>query len=228
MIGDPDLHRGDAALVVGADRREDDVAQVLFGRADAEHRLGGDHRRPDIEAGPLGLRNPVRLEFDQPLKGLEEEVFVDFRHAHALGAAIEAGDIVGWAEEGDRSVGAAKGLQPLEDFLGIVKDHGGRVERKGGVGLDSGIAPPLAALVFHHEHAVGELFAELQLTFIRDRLLFIRYWKEFDLHRPYASMFDVTKHELLAQTGGFRQGVFGWGLGRACFGGLVTCLSMVF
>ena len=52
--------------------------------------------------------------------GGEEEGFIDLRHAHARGTAVEAAHIIHGPEQGDATVAAAEGLEPLEDFLGVV------------------------------------------------------------------------------------------------------------
>ena len=60
----PDLDGVESSLVVGPDRREDDVAVVLVGGLDAQNRFGGDHGRADIKAGPGATGNPVGFQSD--------------------------------------------------------------------------------------------------------------------------------------------------------------------
>lgn len=104
----------------------------------------------------------------------------DLGQAHTLGGVVHALDVAVGAEQLDRAVGGAIGLQTLEDLLGIVQHLGGGVNLQGAIGDDAGIVPALALVIVHDEHMVGHVLAKDQSGGVR---LFLQFGGagDFDL-----------------------------------------------
>jgi len=83
---------------------------------------------------------------------------------------------------GNGAIGAAKGLESFEDFLGIMQHHRCRFEGKRAVRLNARRMPAATAFKFHHKHAVAELFAKNKLRFIGDFVFRVTKRKNFELH----------------------------------------------
>ena len=90
----------------------------------------------------------------------------DSRDTQALGAAVEAAQIVHRAEQLDISLRIAVSLHSLENGLAIMQHHGSGIQRKIAVGNNAGVMPALALRIVHDEHMVGKDLAKTELGFI--------------------------------------------------------------
>jgi len=154
----------------------------MVGRLDTQHRINGDHGRSDVEGGLGGGRDPVPLQRHKLFDPLQEQLLRHFRHAHALCGLVEAAGIHPGTEKGDTAVGPLVSLESLEYFLGVMQYGAGRVHGERTVGLDARIDPPLTALPFDHQHAVGEMLAKAELGFILDLCLHLFHGKRKNLY----------------------------------------------
>jgi hypothetical protein len=162
-----DLGGRQSLRIVGADRRQDHVVEILPGRPHAEEWLAGDHRGPDVERRTDRRRDPLAVDVDQGRPRLQDQVGIDGRDAHALGRPVEPGDVLVGTEQPDLAVPAAEPLQALEERLAVVQDGGRRIERERSVGLDPGVVPALLLLEVRDEHVIGEHVAEGQVLVLR-------------------------------------------------------------
>ena len=117
------------------------------------------------------MRNPGFLDYNQLLQALQGGLLVQGGHAHALGAAAHAGQVVLGPEELQAAVGTAVALGAFKDGLAVVKHHGCGIHREIAVGNDAGIAPADSLLIVHQEHMVGENTAETEGGLVRGLLL---------------------------------------------------------
>ncbi len=169
-VGRQDAHRLHAFLVVGPDRREDQEVQVAVRRMHAQHHVGRDDGRPQVERRARLARHPVRIHADQRVEGCAHDVDRHLRHAHDLRGAVEALRVAIGAEQPDLPVIAAERLEPVEDRLAVVQHRGRGIEAERPVGFDAGVEPAAAFLVVHQEHVVGQHLAETQRIIRRLRL----------------------------------------------------------
>ena len=169
-VGGQDAHRLHAFLIVAADRREDQEVEIALRWRDAEHDIGRDDRRAQIERGAGLVRHPIGIDRDQGIEALADDVDGQFGHAHDLRRAVEAFGMALGAEQADLPVIATEGLQPIEDRLAVVQHRGGGVERQRAIGNDSRVEPALPRFIIHQEHVVGEDLAEGKLVIGRLRL----------------------------------------------------------
>jgi hypothetical protein len=146
---------------VGAGRGGDDEEQVLVGRLHAEAHLGRDHEGAQVEGLLAAVRgHPVLVLADQCVAGLDERLDRQLGHGEAAGGALEALGVLVRAEGGHGAVGAAVGLEALEDLLGVVQDVGRRVERDRRVRDELAVVPAAALGPLDGHHVVGEVAAE--------------------------------------------------------------------
>ena len=137
----------------------------------AQHNIGSDHGRTDIQRRAGRRRHPVRIRLEQGKQAGKRLLHVDGRHSHARGRAVHSFKVVARAEELQSAVLAAVALHALKDLLRIVKHRAGGIHGKRAIGHHAGIIPAAPQLVIHDKHMVGEDLSETQLAIIR-RLLF--------------------------------------------------------
>ena len=162
LLGNPDRHRRRIGLEVGADRRGDDDVQVIRRGLHAEEDLVREHEGADVEAA-VALRDPRPVDLDELVDRLEEHLFRQDGHGEPLGRLLEATGILQRAEQRRAAIGRAIGLQPLEDFLGVVQDGRGGVHRDRRARFDPRIVPAFGLVVPDGHHMVGENAAEARI-----------------------------------------------------------------
>ena len=151
--------------------------------------IGGKHEGTDVQAGAVGMRNPVLIHLDQSLHGLLKILSGDGRNAHTIAAIHKAMGVAVGAEQLNVAVRGAIGLHALEQLLCIMEDHGSGIQFKAAVGDDSGVKPTLAFGVVHNEHMIGELFAEAQLGLVRRLLLGMSGFRNLDVQHTIKPLF---------------------------------------
>ena len=138
----------------------------MLGGVDPQSHIGGKDEGSDIKRGAVGMGHPVPVHPHQGLHGLNKVLRRHRGDTHPVAGVDAALGVAVGAEELDVPGGGAVGLQALEQLLGVVEHHGGRVQGEGLIGDNPGIVPAFALGVVHQEHVVGENLAEAQLTLI--------------------------------------------------------------
>ena len=137
----------------------------------AEEGLARDHEGAQIKAA-LAARHPGAVDAHDLLDRLDEDVLGQLRHRHAVGGVLEAPRIGVGAEQVHAAVVALVGLQPFENFLGVVQDGAGRIEREVGAHLDARLIPAALGLVVADDrHVIGEDASEAGVDQLGDPVL---------------------------------------------------------
>ena len=160
---DEDADGVEPPRVVRPHRAGDDEIKDLRRRANAQPRFGCDHRRTDVQGGPLVPRDPLPVEPHQGPEGGELVFDRDLRQAHARRRAVQTLRVPVGTEEADGAVPRVVRLHPLEDLLPVVQDHRGRGERQRPVRDDARVPPSLSRRVVHQEHVVREVDSEPEI-----------------------------------------------------------------
>ena len=187
VIGDPHRHRTQLAGEVAVDRGGDQHEQVFIGRAHTEHRLGGDHERPQVEALAHLRGHPGGVDVDQRLHRAEEGLGRQSGHGQAPGRGGEPGGIGLGAEQRDATAGLPVGLEALEDRLPVVQDHRHRVQLQWAVGPDQTPLPAAGPGPADGHHVVGVHPAEPRRLHQRDPL---------GVRHPMITAYDVEARRL--------------------------------
>ena len=153
-----------ACLVVRTAGRADDVVEVAVCGMYAESFVNRDHRGTQIEACACAVGYPVTFNLNELTHCLIVEIDVDFGHAETPCGIVKTLCIVLCTEHQDPAVVGTICLKAFENLLCIVKHGAGRIERKSLIGNDACIVP-FAVVIVHHEHMVGETFAEPEGSF---------------------------------------------------------------
>ena len=163
-LGNDELDGLDAALVVRADRSDEDAELILVGGLHADDVARGEHERADVErgAGAEG-RHPGGVGLDDLLNGLDELILGEGGHLEAGGGVVHALRVHVGTEADDGAVFGGVGLEALEDLLAVVKQAGALGERDGVVGGELALAP-LAVFVVADIAVVGVLISEAEAT----------------------------------------------------------------
>ena len=146
----------------------------------AQLHVRGDDGRADVQRRAGRGRDPVLFDFQQFKQPVEDDFFVDERDAHALGGAVHALEVLLGAEHADFALIVLERLQPLEDALRIVEHRRGEVERDRAVRLDDRFFP-LAVLILHRQHIVGEDLAEPELALVDG--FFFQFFRFDEFHK---------------------------------------------
>ncbi len=112
------------------------------------------------------MRDPVLLDFDKSLDGLDKVIGVDVRDAETVRRVVHTVRVAVRTEQLDLVVGGSVRLHALEDLLGIVEHDAGRVQRERSIRDDAGIVPADTGVILHHEHMVRENVTETELALI--------------------------------------------------------------
>lgn len=161
VLGQPDGDRLDAAGEVGTGGRCDDDEEVLVGRAHAQADLGRDHERAQVQRLLAAVRrHPGAVLLDQRVTGRDEGLDRQLRHRQTAGRPLEALGVGLRAEGHDGAVGAAVGLEALEDLLRVVQRHIGRIDRQRRVRDELCVVPATPLRPLDRHHVVGEVSAE--------------------------------------------------------------------
>ena len=202
-----DVHRGEAAGVVRARGREDDVELVGVRRMHAEHGVHGNDGGADVERRALRVGYPVLLDLEKLFKAGHGHIFIKLRNGHALGGAVHAREIVAGAEKLQAAVLAAIALHALEDLLAVVQNGRGRIHGEVVVRHHAGIVPALFHGIVHFKHVVGKELAKAHLALVLRLLLEgSRLFKANVLHgRPSVSENGILE-SLYARAGRIASG----------------------
>ncbi len=163
FILDPDLDRVHATGIVRTGWRGNDDELVLRRRVNTHAFLRRKHIRTDVQRFTLTRGHPRGFLFHQGTDRIDKHIFGDCRHAHAFIGVDEPAGIHFRAEQLDRAVLRAVGLQAFKGFLRIVQHHARRGHFNG-TKRHNGLVPPAAFVfvVFRHIHVVGVDLAESQ------------------------------------------------------------------
>ena len=129
-----------------------------------KRRVSAVQERTDVEGRAGIARDPVLVDLDDGLDGLQRIVGIKLGQAQTLAGAVQTGDVLPGAEELHAAVGTAVSLHALEDLGAVVQDARGRGHRDGAVGHDARVMPTLVGAVVHQEHMIGEHGAEAELV----------------------------------------------------------------
>ena len=121
-----------------------------------------EHQRTEVERGTGGGGSPILLHVHEGGQHLHTQLLGKLGQAQTLGGAVQTADVLNGAEELHLTVGAAVGLQTLEDLGAVVQDCRGGMDGQVAEGDDAGIVPTLLRLVLHEEHMVGKDLTEAQ------------------------------------------------------------------
>ena len=156
-------HRLEPAGEVGAGRRGDDAVGHLRGGAHPEERLGGEHERPQVEAGLAAVARAGTQAWSASTRARSDPVKsssgrsgrASRRAMRANRAAFGLGP-----ERPDRAVGVPVGLHALEDLLRVVQHRGRGLQRDRPVRRDLAVVPAPVGGPGGQHHVVGEGLAE--------------------------------------------------------------------
>ena len=160
VLANPDRDRGRARLEVVARRAGDHEEPVFLGRAHAEKRLGREHEGAQVKRAAIDGGKPLAIGGNELLHRFEEQLFGQFGHCQPPRRCVEACRVRLRAEQRHGPVLLAIGFHPLEDFLRIMQDRAGRIERQRAVGHHARVVPAFAFGPFDRDHMVRETGAK--------------------------------------------------------------------
>ena len=163
----------------------------------AQADIGGDHGRANVEGSAFAVGDPVLIHVNQLLQAFQGSLLVQGRHAHTLGAAAHAGEIVRRAEELEAAVSAAIALHSFENGLAVMQDHRSRIHGEVTVGNDAGVMPAHTGFIVHEEHMVGKDPAETKGGFIRRLFLKMIGKGHFDIQHAKAFFLKIKFPDII-------------------------------
>ena len=164
MLFDVQADGREAVRVIRAHRRQYDRENVILRRVHAERPVHGDHERSDIERRAGSGRDPVLFEFDELDERVVSELRIDLRNADAPARIEHTLHVLHGTEQPDFARLVAVRFESLEHRLSVVEYGSGRVEHERLVRFYARVfVIPRAVVILHHEHVVGEVFAEFQI-----------------------------------------------------------------
>ena len=133
---------------------------------DTQAHIGCKHEGTDVQGCAVGVGHPVTVHIHDGLDGLDVILFRNLGDAQTVRRILHPLGVAVGTEQLNGAVGGAVCLHALENLLGIVENGGGRIQLKGAIGYDPGVVPALTGSVVHHEHVIGENFAEAKLGLV--------------------------------------------------------------
>lgn len=146
----------------------------------SEERLRTEHERTDVERSAGRGGDPLLFQLDQFAESVENDVYVELRHAQSFRASVHADEVVAGTEHRDLALRVLVRLQPLEYALTVMQRAARGRDAEVVVGDDLGFAPAaLCRVVLHDEHVVGEVLSEAEL---REVGLLFPFFDHSDFH----------------------------------------------
>ena len=85
--------------------------------------LAGKHEWSDVQGTAFTTRHPCHIHLDQLGQRLQEQAFIDGRHAHPLGALVEPSNVLHRAEQRNGPIRLTERLHAFKNRLTVVECH---------------------------------------------------------------------------------------------------------